>query len=109
MATKSDIELASTTHPPQIRTLDLDSGPQSSLGTLFRRSAKRDPDAIATQPSVFDDPQQAPHFHPHPQYENLHRFDPDFRWTWAEELVSLERVWAGGPGLSRCLLTYKDG
>lgn len=65
---------------------------QTTLFSLFERSSeKRDPNGIATQPSVFDDPQQLPHFQPHPKYENLHRFDPLFTWTWGEETVSVER------------------
>lgn len=76
--------------------------PQSSLGALYRRNVKRNPEDIATQPSVFDNPEHAPHFQPHPQYENLHRFDPDFRWTWAEELVCSECPSARIHSLSAC-------
>ena len=55
-------------------------------GPFWRRS-KRNLDAIATQPSVFDDPQSLEVYRPPPQYENAHRFDPSARWTWREELV----------------------
>ncbi len=54
----------------------------------FWKRVKRNPEDIATQPSVFDDPVTLETYRPPPQYENIHRFDPLFRWTWAEEFVS---------------------
>jgi hypothetical protein len=58
---------------------------QSILTSLFQRKKKVDPDAIATTRSVLDDPLLRQYYQPHPQYENLHRFDIDERWTYREE------------------------
>ena len=41
--------------------------------------------AIAHQPSVFDDPDLREFYWPRKDYENIHRFFPDFKWTVGEE------------------------
>ena len=63
----------------------------------FWKRKRRNPEDIATQPSVFDDPVTLEIYRPPPQYENSHRFDPLFRWTWGEETVSL-------PCLTECVM-----
>ncbi|KAI8296716.1 putative transporter [Colletotrichum sp. SAR11_240] len=52
---------------------------------LTRRNTPRDLDSIATECSVFDDPNLAPFYQPPAEYENVHRFDPQERWTYREE------------------------
>ena len=66
--------------------------PVLPISTLWRRKEHKNLQEIATQPSVFDDPETAKYFQPTPKYENLHRFDPSARWTWAEELPLINKI-----------------
>lgn len=68
----------------------------------FWKRKKRNPEDIATQPSVFDDPSTLEIYRPPPQFENAHRFDPVFRWTWAEEFVSISVICTAETALSCC-------
>ncbi|KAI6258343.1 hypothetical protein MCOR07_006316 [Pyricularia oryzae] len=52
---------------------------------FWQKKAPHDPDAVATQVSVFDDQETAEKYHPRQDWENYHRFDTQFRWTWREE------------------------
>ncbi|KAG6911326.1 hypothetical protein DXG01_000997 [Tephrocybe rancida] len=69
--------------------------PEESRSTsLFSSWGRRrvDLEAIATQPSVFDDPRSLEVYRPPPQYENVHRFDPKARWTYREERNVLRKL-----------------
>lgn len=68
--------------------------PPSTLGSLLwrRKQANIELDSIATQPSVYDDDDYGKHNAPHPQWENLHRFDPSFRWTWRQEVKLVRKL-----------------
>ncbi|OJJ60212.1 hypothetical protein ASPSYDRAFT_57687 [Aspergillus sydowii CBS 593.65] len=75
----SDFEVNKTTAEP-------------AIASLFSRRRGRDLEEIATQSSVYDDPKLAPYFQPNPKYENLHRFDPEFKWKWGEEKPLIRKI-----------------
>ncbi|GFN18793.1 hypothetical protein AtubIFM55763_002786 [Aspergillus tubingensis] len=85
----SDIEkktvISVTQESTAASTDEVLSGSHKKKRIWFRRSQTPDPNAIATQPSVYDDPDLVEEYKPRPDWEGIHRFDPAARWTWAEE------------------------
>ncbi|CAH0002277.1 unnamed protein product [Clonostachys byssicola] len=58
------------------------------------RHEKYNPDAIATQPSIWDSEkiEELKELYIHPKWENWPAFDPNFRWTWKEETAVRHKV-----------------
>ena len=54
-------------------------GPTIPAASFWMKKNDEMFDQIATQPSIYDDPQLGKYLQPHPKYENLHRFDPSER------------------------------
>ena len=73
--------------PVQVRELPLGAPIDTNRKFFWQKSEPLDLDAIATQSSVYDDPDLAVQYRPREDWENLHRFEPSARWTWREEKV----------------------
>ncbi|KAI0513278.1 major facilitator superfamily domain-containing protein [Xylaria bambusicola] len=66
--------------------------PQENRKFWFQRRKEYNPNAIATQPSVYDDVDIRDQYLPRPDWENAHRFDPSARWTWGEEHKVIRKI-----------------
>ncbi|KAF2470754.1 MFS general substrate transporter [Lindgomyces ingoldianus] len=61
-------------------------------GAALQNGEVIDLDALATQYSVFDNPEIAKLYEPGPDYEGRHRYNPALRWTLGEELAILRKI-----------------
>ncbi|KEZ42843.1 hypothetical protein SAPIO_CDS5269 [Scedosporium apiospermum] len=84
--TKGDVDF---TVDPDVPPLGV---PSDEKRFWWQRTRNYDGSAIATQPSVYDDPETAKHYQPRADWENLHRFDPLARWTWNEENKLIRKI-----------------
>lgn len=99
--TVSDEDLGTSSNDdkktPQVAVNAVDIPPlgepiDTSRRYFWEKSKPLDLDAIATQPSVYDDPALAIKYRPRADWENIHRFDPLARWTWREEKALIRKI-----------------
>ncbi|KAL1866977.1 hypothetical protein VTK73DRAFT_4446 [Phialemonium thermophilum] len=87
---KSPYETTTTpVPPPDAPPL---GAPHKEKRFWWQRTRNYDGEAIATLPSVYDDPETAKQYQPRADWENLHRFDPQARWTWNEENRLIRKI-----------------
>lgn len=78
--------------PIDTKKLNLSSESRNAQFLFARKKNNIDLDSVATQPSVYDVPEKRQLFWPRADYENLHRFDVDLRWTWREEINLIRKI-----------------
>jgi hypothetical protein len=95
MATQPEVPAVEIPTPPSPSSINSEKEGRGPIEALYSPSVEatqlplgaggEGDDAIANEPSIFDDPQFAKLYWPRKDYEGLHRFFPDFKWTVAEE------------------------
>lgn len=85
LATKEGGRMEAVLGDALLRFLRIRKGP---------RKEQYDPDAIATQPSIWDSDkvEEYKERYIHPKWENWSAFDPSARWTWKEERAVRHKV-----------------
>jgi hypothetical protein len=74
-----------SSEPKEDRVIEALYSPSEEASQLPAGAGGEGDDVIANEPSVFDDPNLAKFYWPRNNYEGLHRFFPDFKWTVSEE------------------------
>ncbi|SPO06791.1 related to nicotinamide mononucleotide permease [Cephalotrichum gorgonifer] len=95
----SGVEKSGVSNEKSRSVSDLAPDPELPLGEpadekrfWWQRTKNYNGAAIATQRSVYDDPELAKYYLPRDDWENLHRFDPSARWTWDEENAIIKKI-----------------